>query len=88
MFIDRSIIEVIVNERQCRTIRVYPAREDSSQVSVFARGSEAKLVSMHTWQIRSIWEELKAQEGDRGVKPHYHDILKLMNPSKTTTEYL
>ena len=64
VFIDRSIIEVFANDRQCLTIRAYPTRDDSSLVSVFARGSEAKLVSMHAWQMRSIRPELKTQEGD------------------------
>jgi beta-fructofuranosidase len=64
VFVDRSIIEVFANDRQCLTIRAYPTRDDSSQVSVFARGSGAKLVSLRAWQMRSIWPELKAREGN------------------------
>ncbi len=64
VFVDRSIIEVFANERQCLTIRAYPSREDSSGVSLFARGSEAKLVSLRAWQMRSIWPELKSREGN------------------------
>jgi hypothetical protein len=30
---------------------------------VFARGSEAKLVNLTAWQMRSIWPELKDEEG-------------------------
>ena len=63
IFIDRSIVEVFANGRQCLTIRVYPERNDSSGVSVFARGSAAKLVSLDAWQMRSIWPELKDLEG-------------------------
>lgn len=63
VFIDRSIIEVFANDRQCLTIRVYPTRDDSTQVSVFARGSKAKLLSLNGWQMRSIWPELKHWEG-------------------------
>ena len=63
VFIDRSIIEVFANGRQCLTIRVYPDREDSNGVSVFARGAGAKLVSLDAWQMRSIWPELKEHEG-------------------------
>jgi beta-fructofuranosidase len=63
VYIDRSIIEVFANERQCLTIRTYPSREDSNGISVYSRGSEARLISLRTWQMRSIWPELKHWEG-------------------------
>ncbi len=63
IFLDRSVLEVYANGRQCLTIRVYPEREDSGGVSVFARGSEANLVSLDAWQMRSIWPELRHREG-------------------------
>ena len=63
VFIDRSIIEVFANGRQCLTLRAYPTRHDSTGVSVFARGSEASLISLVGYQIRSIWPELKEDEG-------------------------
>ena len=58
IFIDRSVVEVFANGRQCLTVRVYPSRKDSRGVSVFARGSEAKLVSLTAYQMKSIWPEL------------------------------
>ena len=63
VFIDRSVIEVFANGRQCLTLRTYPSREDSNGVAVFARGSEAKLTFLRAWQMHSIWPELKAKEG-------------------------
>ena len=63
IFVDRSILEVFANERQCLTLRAYPEREDSNGVSVFARGGAAKLVSLDVWQMRSIWPELTGNEG-------------------------
>ena len=63
VFIDRSVIEVFANGRQCLTLRAYPTRPDSTGVSVFARGSDARLVSLTAYQMRSIWPELKDQEG-------------------------
>ena len=56
VFVDRSIVEVFANDRQCLTLRVYPQREDSGGVSVFARGSGARLASFDIWQMRSIWD--------------------------------
>ena len=63
VFIDRSIVEVFANERQCLIVRAYPSREDSRGVSVFAKGGDAKLLSLQAWQMRSIWPELEHLEG-------------------------
>ncbi|MCY3638833.1 MAG: glycoside hydrolase family 32 protein [Chloroflexi bacterium] len=56
VFVDRSIVEVFANDKQCLTLRTYPQRDDSSSVSVFARGSGARLAAFDIWQIASIWE--------------------------------
>lgn len=63
VFVDRSVVEVFANGRQCLTIRAYPQREESAGVSAFARGGAARLVSFAAWQMRSIWPELKYREG-------------------------
>ena len=63
IFIDRSIIEVFANDRQCLTLRVYPSRADSRGISLFSRGRSAQLRSLKVWQMRSIWPELKGREG-------------------------
>jgi beta-fructofuranosidase len=55
VFIDRSIVEVFVNGRQCLTARVYPDREDSVGVSLRSQGKNAKLVSLDAWQMKSIY---------------------------------
>jgi len=46
VFIDRSLVEVYANDRQCLTARAYPARPDSTGVSLFARGGAARLCSL------------------------------------------
>ena len=56
IFVDRSVVEVFVNERQCVAVRVYPEREDSRGVSLLSRGQEAELLSLDCWQMRSIYE--------------------------------
>jgi beta-fructofuranosidase len=53
-FVDRSIVEVFANGRQCLTLRVYPEKEESAGVSLFARGAPAKLVSLQAWRMQSI----------------------------------
>ena len=57
IFVDRSIVEVFANDRQCLTLRTYPEREDSIGVSVFARGNSARLASFDIWQMRSVWDQ-------------------------------
>ncbi len=56
VFIDRSIVEVFINGRQCVSARVYPAREDSVGVSLRAMGKDARLTSLDAWQMKSIYE--------------------------------
>jgi len=56
VFIDKSVVEVFANGKQCVAVRVYPGREDSLGVSLQARGSGAKLKSLDAWQMKSIYE--------------------------------
>ncbi len=56
VFVDRSVVEVFVNEKQCVALRVYPGREDSVGVSLRAQGQEAQLRSLDAWQMENIWE--------------------------------
>ena len=56
IFIDKSVVEVFVNDRQCICQRVYPTRNDSTGVSIMARGGDGTLISMDCWQINSIYE--------------------------------
>ena len=55
VFVDRSVVEVFVNGRQCVAVRVYPAREDSVGVSFRSQGADSELKSLHAWQMKSIW---------------------------------
>ena len=57
IFVDRSIVEVFVNGRQCLALRVYPERADSKGVSLLARGQDAELLSLDCWQMRSVYDE-------------------------------
>ena len=57
VFVDKSIVEVFANGRQCLTVRVYPGRADSLGVSLRAQGAEATLLSLDAWQMGSIYAE-------------------------------
>ena len=56
VFIDRSVVEVFANGKQCVALRVYPGREDSVGVSLRAQGQEAVLKSFDAWQMKNIYE--------------------------------
>jgi len=55
VFVDRSIVEVFVNNRLCMTSRIYPTQKDSTGVGLFVTGGSAKLRSLDVWQINPIW---------------------------------
>lgn len=51
VFVDRSVVEVFVNGRQCVAARVYPGREDSLGVSLRTQGKDATLRSLDAWRM-------------------------------------
>jgi beta-fructofuranosidase len=56
VFVDRSVVEVFANGRQCVALRVYPERADSLGVSLRAYGRDAALQSADAWRMKSIWD--------------------------------
>ncbi|MCK4294001.1 MAG: GH32 C-terminal domain-containing protein [Planctomycetes bacterium] len=56
VFIDRSVVEVFVNGKQCVAMRVYPGRKDSVGVSLRSQGRDAVLKSLDAWQMKNIYE--------------------------------
>ena len=55
VFVDRSIVEVFVNDRQCLAVRVYPGRQDSVGVALRAVGRDVRLVALDAWEMKSIY---------------------------------
>ena len=55
VFIDRSVVEVFVNEHHYLALRVYPGRGDSLGVSLRAQGQDALLKRLDAWQMAPIW---------------------------------
>jgi beta-fructofuranosidase len=55
VFVDRSVVEVFVNGRQCLAMRVCPSRDDSVGVSLRAQGKDARLKSLDCWEMQSIY---------------------------------
>lgn len=57
IFIDKSVVEVFANDRQCVAVRVYPGLEESIGVSVRSQGSKSKIIALDAWQMKNIYEE-------------------------------
>jgi len=51
IFLDRSILEVFANARQCITQRIYPAQSDSLGVVLFSKGGFVEVESLQAWQM-------------------------------------
>jgi beta-fructofuranosidase len=51
IFLDRSLLEVFANGRQCLTQRLWPTRPDALGVSLFSRGGPAEVKSLQAWDI-------------------------------------
>ena len=51
VFLDRSILEVFANGRQCVTQRIYPFRKDSRGVKLFSTGGAVTVKSLHAWDM-------------------------------------
>ncbi len=51
VFLDKSILEVFANGRQCVTQRVYPTREDSVGVQVFSEGGDSQVEKLQAWEM-------------------------------------
>lgn len=54
IFIDKSVLEVFANGRQCITQRIYPSREDSKQVKLFSRRAGSKATVVKAWDMEQV----------------------------------
>ena len=55
LFLDRSVVEVFVNNRCYLASRVYPQCRDSLGLELFARKGRARVRSLDIWHLASIW---------------------------------
>jgi sucrose-6-phosphate hydrolase SacC (GH32 family) len=53
IFIDKSIMEVFINSRQCVTQRIYPTRKDSQGIEFFSVGGDITIESLQAWDMAS-----------------------------------
>ena len=51
VFVDKSVIEVFANDRQAVARLIYPAREDSVGVALFANGGAVEVPVLQAWDM-------------------------------------
>ena len=51
VFVDKSVVEIFANDRQAIGRRVYPVRNDSLDVSLFALGGAAQFKHVRAWEV-------------------------------------
>ncbi len=54
VFLDRSVLEVFANGRQCLTQRIYPTRADSLGIKLFSRGGGMKVKKLDVWDMSPV----------------------------------
>jgi len=51
LFLDRSVLEVFANDAQALATRLYPTREDSTGVDLYAANCEITVESLDVWEL-------------------------------------
>ena len=51
VFLDKSVLEVFTNGRQCITQRIHPTRPDSKALALFSHGGEVMVKSLKVWDM-------------------------------------
>ena len=61
LYLDQSVLEIIVNDQISLTARAYATLENSGQVRVIDSNTENPVQSLDIWQLSSIWDHLKQE---------------------------
>ena len=54
IFLDRSVLEVFANDRQCISQRIYPVRTNSLGLRLFAGDNDVKVKSIEAWDMAPV----------------------------------
>ncbi len=58
IFVDKSVVEVFVNDRIAASARVYPTLDDSISISVTPIGGDIKMLSLVSYEMDSIYNDI------------------------------
>jgi beta-fructofuranosidase len=56
VFVDKSIVEVFINDRAYVSQRVFPGSRETPGVSLCARGCDISLLKLDAWKLKSIYD--------------------------------
>ena len=51
VFLDKPMLEVFANDRQCITQQVFPRSKESLLIKVFAKGGSATVRTLRAWEM-------------------------------------
>lgn len=54
IFLDRSVVEVFVNNRTYLASRIYPMRDDSKGIGLFSMEKEVRVKSLDIWTLKQV----------------------------------
>lgn len=57
VFIDRSVVEVFVDDRAVVSGRFYPARPEEMGVGLWAEGGAVRVAAIDAWRMEGIWAD-------------------------------
>lgn len=55
LFLDGSVLELFINRQRAASARIYPLRQDSVGLELFAEGGQAGVERLDVWKMGSIW---------------------------------
>lgn len=64
VLLDRSIVEVFLDDRDALTARVYPTRPDSQHIEVVGDRAALEDVTLRAWRLGSLWQVGPGEVGD------------------------
>jgi beta-fructofuranosidase len=56
IFVDKSVVEVFMNDKYYSCMRAYPTREDSKGVSILARGGDGVVSKLEFHNMKNTYE--------------------------------
>ena len=57
IFLDKSVVEIYMNNHLCLTKRIYPKQLDSQGLNLAVEGGNALIRHLAIWKMNSIWQE-------------------------------
>jgi len=55
IFIDKSILEVFINNKECITTRIYPKVNEMNEFRLSVKSGRLSISSLDIWTLKSIW---------------------------------